>query len=271
LHQLDLGKTSNLNAIVKDLSPDSVRWLADLDVVEREARELLSAPNNSVRWWAAELIDRVAAVKELARTFMPWMGSLNSSVPRDSASLTLENLPNIVKQVRARLNPHDLFLLENALAQAVMTSEELQLKLRRLASEAAQLANEMDFCLLYNRRKKLLSVGYDVLTRRLHTACYDLLASEARTAAFIAIAKGDIPQESWFHLGRTQTSYNGRRILLSWTGTIFEYLMPSLWMKTSLHSILEQSMRNVVETQRLYLRRKCPFWGVSESAHAEVD
>jgi cyclic beta-1,2-glucan glucanotransferase len=129
----------------------------------------------------------------------------------------------------------------------------------------------MDFHLLYNRRKKLLSVGYDVPARQLHAACYDLLASEARTAAFVAIAKGDIPQESWFHLGRTQTSYRGRLMLLSWTGTIFEYLMPSLWMKTSRKTILEQSMRNVVESHRLYFRRKCPFWGISESAHAGLD
>jgi cyclic beta-1,2-glucan synthetase len=66
-------------------------------------------------------------------------------------------------------------------------------------------------------------------------------------------------------------SYKGRSMLLSWTGTIFEYLMPSLWMKTSPHSILEQSMRNVVETQRFYFRSRCPIWGISESAHAEVD
>ena len=271
LHQLEPEKTSTLNATAKDFGDDSGRWLAGLHVVQRHAQQLLSAPSENVRWWAAELIDRVAAVRDLACTFMPWMGTSDSSVARDSASLTLDNLPKIVEQVRARLHPQDLFLLEDALAQAVKTSEELQSGLRRLASEAARLAGEMDFYLLYNRRKKLLSVGYDVPARRLHTACYDLLASEARTAAFVAIAKGDIPQESWFHLGRTQMSYKGRSMLLSWTGTIFEYLMPSLWMKTSPHSILEQSMRNVVETQRFYFRSRCPIWGISESAHAEVD
>jgi hypothetical protein len=276
LHQLDPGRTWTLNVCVKDFGADSVRWLAGLEVVEREAQQLLSAPNDSVRWWTAELIDRIAAVRELARTFMPWFRSSDPNVAGDLAhdpenclaSLTLESVPKIIGQVRARLNSHDL---EDALAKAVMTSEELQLELRRLASEAARLAEEMDFGLLYNRRRKLLSVGYDVPTYRLHTACYDLLASEARTAAFVAVAKGDIPQESWFHLGRTQTLYRGRRMLLSWTGTIFEYLMPSLWMKTSPHTILEQSVQNVVEIQRRYVRRKCPFWGISESAHAEVD
>jgi hypothetical protein len=279
LHELEPEKTSILNASAKDFGDDGVRWLSGLHLMKREAQQLLSAPDDSVRWWATELVDRVASVSELARTFMPWLGSLDSSVAGDStadlekgfAGMTLESLPKIIEQVRARLNPRDLFLLEDALAQAVMTSGELQLGLRRLASEAERLAGEMDFCLLYNRRKKLLSVGYYLPTRRLYTACYDLLASEARTAAFVAIAKGDIPQESWLHLGRTQTSYKGRRMLLSWTGTIFEYLMPSLWMKTAPHSILEQSMRNVVETQRFYFKSRCPIWGISESAHATVD
>jgi hypothetical protein len=279
LHQLDPAKTSTLNASVENFGADTVRWLAGLHLVELEAQQLLSAPDNSVRWWAAELNDRIGAVSELTRTFMPWFSSGGSSVACDLAddpekwlaSLTLETLPTVIGQIRARLSSRDLSVLQDALAKAVMTSERLQLELRRLASEAARLAEEMDFCLLYNRRKKLLSVGYDVPSRRLHTACYDLLASEARTAVFVAIAKGDIPQESWFHLGRAQTLYRGRRVLLSWTGTIFEYLMPSLWMKTSRQTILGQSMQNVVETQQLYLRHKCPFWGISESAHSEVD
>jgi hypothetical protein len=279
LHQLDPGRTSTLIASVRDFGTDSARWLAGLDVVDRDAQQLLSAPNDSVRWWAAELVDRIAAVRKLARTLMPWFRDLNSGAACDLAddpekwlaSFNLETLPTIIGQVRARLNSHDLCELEAALAKAVTTAEDLQLELLRLASEAARLAEEMDFHLLYNRRKKLLSVGYDVPARQLHAACYDLLASEARTAAFVAIAKGDIPQESWFHLGRTQTSYRGRRMLLSWTGTIFEYLMPSLWMKTSRKTILEQSMRNVVESHRLYFRRKCPFWGISESAHAGLD
>jgi cyclic beta-1,2-glucan synthetase len=133
------------------------------------------------------------------------------------------------------------------------------------------MADQMDFRIVYDRRKKLLSVGYDVVAQRLHPACYDLLASEARTAAFVAIAKGDIPQESWFHLGRTQRMYKGRRILLSWTGTMFEYLMPTLWMKTYPRTILDESVRAVIEIQQIHCRRKNIPWGISESATAETD
>src|SRR5262249_30739738 len=141
----------------------------------------------------------------------------------------------------------------------------------RLAAEAGRTADEMDFRFLYDRRKKVLSVGYDLSAGRLHPAGYDLLASEARTAAFVAIAKGDIPQESWFHLGRGLTSRKGRRILLSWTGTIFEYLMPTLWMKTYPNTILEQSVRAVVAIQKAYYRKRRMPWGVSESAHGITD
>jgi len=183
----------------------------------------------------------------------------------------LQRLPMLVEQIRSRLQPEDLETLSEPLSQAAMTAEKLQLELRRLATEATRVAEEMDFRFLYNRRRKLLAVGYDIMARRLHPACYDLLASEARTAFFVAIAKGDIPQESWFHLGRTQTQYKGRRILLSWTGTMFEYLMPGLWMKTYPHTILEQSMRAAVEAQQLHCRGKRIPWGISESAHPETD
>ena len=92
----------------------------------------------------------------------------------------------------------------------------------------------MDFEFLLNKQRKLLSVGYDVDTHRVHAACYDLLATESRTAVFCAIVKEDIPQESWFLLGRAHTLERGRPVLLSWTGTLFEYLMPSLWMRSYL-------------------------------------
>src|SRR5438128_2731690 len=78
----------------------------------------------------------------------------------------------------------------------------------------------------------LLSIGFDIQNGQLHSASYDLLASESRTAAFVAIAKEEVSQETWFLLGRTHTFENRRPVLLSWTGTMFEYLMPALWMQT---------------------------------------
>ncbi len=139
-------------------------------------------------------------------------------------------------------------------------------ELIEIAAICDRLVREMDFRFLYNPRKKVLSVGYDLTAGRVEPSCYDLLASESRIAAFIAIAKGDIPQEAWFHLGRAHTLYRGERVLLSWTGTMFEYLMPALWMHHYPGTITEQSIRAVVRTQRSYAREKGVPWGISESA-----
>jgi hypothetical protein len=134
-----------------------------------------------------------------------------------------------------------------------------------IARHCRAMIREMDFSFLYDKRKKVLSIGYDTTEQRLNTASYDLLASEARTACFLAIAKGDIPQEAWFHLGRKHTLLRGERVLLSWTGTMFEYLMPSLWMQTFDDTIMADSMHAVVEIQRKTATKGIP-WGASESA-----
>ncbi|MEX2260655.1 MAG: glucoamylase family protein [Bryobacteraceae bacterium] len=140
------------------------------------------------------------------------------------------------------------------------------LDLHWVAETADQLVREMDFSFLYNKRKKVLSVGYDVAAGRLEPSSYGLLASESRIATFVAIAKGEVPQEAWFHLGRTHTVAAGRRVLLSWTGTMFEYLMPVIWMQHHRDTLLERSVRAAVAVQRSSGRRFGLPWGISESA-----
>jgi cyclic beta-1,2-glucan synthetase len=145
-------------------------------------------------------------------------------------------------------------------------TSEMAVELNEIASISEALVREMDFRFLYHPRKKLLSVGYNVSDQRLEHSYYDLLASEARIAVFVAIAKGDIPQEAWFHLGRAHTLASGDRVLLSWTGTRFEYLMPVLWMRHYPETITGQSIRAVVRVQRLFGSQKGIPWGISESA-----
>jgi cyclic beta-1,2-glucan synthetase len=143
--------------------------------------------------------------------------------------------------------------------------EEVRADLLDIANTCHRMADEMDFRFLYQPRKKVLSVGYNVRSRRLEPASYDLLASESRIASFIAIAKGDISQEAWFHLGRTHTLSSGARVLLSWTGTMFEYLMPALWMNPYSGTIIERSIRAAVHVQRKFARGRRTPWGISES------
>jgi len=129
----------------------------------------------------------------------------------------------------------------------------------------------MDFKFLLNKHRRLVSVGFDVDTHQLNPACYDLLGTESRTAVFAAIAKEDIPQESWFLLGRAHTLDNGRPVLLSWTGTLFEYLMPSLWMRSYSNTLLERMCTACVRSQQAYGNRKNVPWGISESAYFKLD
>jgi hypothetical protein len=104
-----------------------------------------------------------------------------------------------------------------------------------------------------------------VAFERLEASSYDLLASEARIASFVAIAKGDVPLDAWRHMGRAHTAVRGERALLSWTGTMFEYLMPLLWMRHRPGTITERSAAAVVRFQRRFAAGKGVPWGISES------
>ncbi|HEY0292764.1 MAG TPA: glucoamylase family protein, partial [Hansschlegelia sp.] len=129
----------------------------------------------------------------------------------------------------------------------------------------------MDFAFLIDPERKLLSIGFSVPDNRLDPSCYDLLASEARLASLFAIAKGDVSTRHWFRLGRTATPLGAGSALISWSGSMFEYLMPSLVMRAPAGSLLEQTNRLVVERQKAYGRSLGSPWGVSESAYNARD
>jgi cyclic beta-1,2-glucan synthetase len=111
----------------------------------------------------------------------------------------------------------------------------------------------------------LLRVGCSI-DGRPDDSCYDLLASEARTAVLLGIAKGELPREAWFHLGRKITQWRGQRCLVSWSGTMFEYLMPNLFMRTWEGTLLHESCRAIVKIQKLHAGDRNIPWGISESA-----
>lgn len=139
-------------------------------------------------------------------------------------------------------------------------------RLLSIAATARALAMEMDFAFLLDPERKLLSIGFSVVDDGLDANCYDLLASEARLASLFAIAKGDVPTRHWFRLGRTATPIEGGSALISWSGSMFEYLMPSLIMRAPAGSLLEQTNRLVVARQITYGQELGIPWGVSESA-----
>lgn len=143
---------------------------------------------------------------------------------------------------------------------------DLRTELKHIAIECEHLVRDMDFASLYHPKRKLLSVGYDLDARTLSASSYDLLASESRIGCFVAIAKGDIPQEAWFHLGRRHVIAWGQKVLLSWTGTMFEYLMPNLWMRHYSNTLLCNAIESAVRAQQQYAAERSIPWGISESA-----
>jgi hypothetical protein len=129
----------------------------------------------------------------------------------------------------------------------------------------------MDFTFLLDKQRLLMSVGFDAQANELQPYFYDLLATEPRTAVFVAIAKDDVPQEAWFRLDRPFTTDRGRPVLLSWTGTMFEYLMPSLWMRSYRNTLLDRATAAAVRSQQEYASEKGIPWGISESACARIN
>jgi cyclic beta-1,2-glucan synthetase len=134
-----------------------------------------------------------------------------------------------------------------------------------------ELIGRMDFGFLYDEGRELFAIGYNSESARRDGSYYDLLASEARLLSFVAVARGDVPQKHWFALGRSLASTKGGRALLSWSGTMFEYLMPQLVMMDYPTTILGRTARSVVRAQMAYGRKHNVPWGISESAYSGVD
>jgi cyclic beta-1,2-glucan synthetase len=267
-------------------------WLPSVFALSETAADEIrsvskSSPAEEIQWFRSQALARLEAVQSLVRSYVPW--ELPEFAPlREGAALrvkptadrSLEQLPHIIDDLHHQL---DLALpasqeekslcesLRRLLPQARTNALQLAQTLRSIAAEAAKLANAMDFSFLLNPRRKLMSVGFNAQTQELEPACYDLLATESRTAVFAAIGKDDVPQECWFRMGRGHTMEQGRPVLLSWTGTMFEYLMPTLWMRSYSNTLLDRSRVAVVDCQREYGARKGVPWGISESAYFKLD
>jgi cyclic beta-1,2-glucan synthetase len=168
-----------------------------------------------------------------------------------------------------------LLVLNQGLMEHAARGGALGERFEQLAARAEALFQAMDFRFLYDRRRRLFTVGYRLPDAEgpgeQDPAYYDLLASEARLASFIAIAKGDIPQVHWFSLSRQLVGAGGIPTLVSWSASMFEYLMPLLVMRSYPGTILDQSCRSAVRRQIEYARRQGAPWGISEAAYYSVD
>ncbi|HEX8639302.1 MAG TPA: glucoamylase family protein, partial [Pyrinomonadaceae bacterium] len=184
-------------------------------------------------------------------------------------------------QIKANLNVTDRdsidFLLRNYAAQIERGTENarnLNARAQNLKEKCSKLVAEMNFDFLFDLTRKVFVIGYDAGKMRADDSFYDLLASESRLASFVAVARGEVPQEHWFRLGRLLGSpaAGGASALMSWTGTMFEYLMPLLVMRDEPQTLLSETYRAAVRGQIEYAgRRGAPVWGISESAFNRRD
>jgi len=278
----------DLSQRVRELSgPDMNRFemlpTLEIDVAIFSDKVAKYGGSTDIAWWAHELSLRVANLKHMVEAIAPWLlapfdnkellANVGIGERGFLGKLTLESLPQLYKEVYARLgevdsigNASDAEMLSAALQRSSRNAQDMQQQLSSLATTVQSMVDEMDFRFLYQAGKKQLSIGYDGSEGSVSKYHYDLLASEARAAVFIAIAKGDIPQQSWFELGRTYAPYKGEPVLRSWTGTAFEYLMPCLWMKTYPNTLLEHGAKAAIRAQQRFVTGKRIPWGISESA-----
>lgn len=163
--------------------------------------------------------------------------------------------------------------LDDALDAATRNAASTLDSLDSLAERAGAFVTEMDFRFLYDRDRALFHIGYNVDIGELDNSYYDLMASEARLASLVAIGKNDVPVKHWMHLGRplTHPSASDAPALLSWSGTMFEYLMPPLLLRTYPETLFDQSYASVIDRQIDFARKKNIPWGISESGFYAFD
>ncbi|MCJ7603069.1 MAG: cyclic beta 1-2 glucan synthetase, partial [Desulfobulbaceae bacterium] len=183
------------------------------------------------------------------------------------------NIPTLAELARERAVATEALSSAGAAAAAVYRYKGAVERLGiidDLVDRCRELA-VMDFEFLYDTSCGLLAIGYGVGERRRDPSCYDLLASEARLASFLLIAQGQVPQKHWFSLGRLLTSHGGDVSLISWSGSMFEYLMPRLIMPSFENTLLDQTCKAVVSRQIEYGRQRAVPWGISESCYNATD
>ena len=192
---------------------------------------------------------------------------------RELARFDVELLPAIDQRFGSDVTPEESEWLGEIRRLITESSQRARARIaaiERLALQSGEFAR-MEYDFLFDKARHLLAIGYNVGERRRDSSYYDLLASEARLSTFVAIAQGQLPQESWFSLGRLLTSIGGEPILLSWSGSMFEYLMPLLVMPTYENTLLDRTYKAAVEGQIEYGKKRGLPWGMSESGYNAID
>ncbi len=296
--QVNLDLLTKIERIVTDLEnrPDTLSAAAAfLQRLVTAATEIASFPcaDEELEWWGNalqrscadhrdDLLHLAAWVtlsppsEQLQRLdgFSPLWSRLETSPSlREIAALQQSMLPLVDRLLKTVIEPADATWLgqfQRAIIDSSQHAAERIKTLAQLANQCQEFA-DMDFSFLFDATRDLFAIGYNVGDQRLDNSFYDLLASESRLASYVLIAQGQVSQEHWFALGRMLTSTGGATTLLSWSGSMFEYLMPLLVMPTYEATLLDETCRAAVRRQIAYGKQRGVPWGISESGYNTID
>jgi cyclic beta-1,2-glucan synthetase len=259
----------------------------------KDIRAIVDAGENSETvWWCDAFEKQCIEHREELLYLAPWLAipgfkeMVASKYPILDVNMTLSQLAELGASISLVdedingengvppcdiCNPEDITKnISYLVSQGIIIAQERIARIERLSSECQNLA-DADYDFLYDNSRRLLSIGYDTTHHRRDDGYYDLLASEARLGSFIGISQGKLPLGHWFALGRQVTVWKGEIMLLSWGGSMFEYLMPQLVMPSYDNTLLDTTCRAVVARQIEYGRLHGDFWGISESAENMTD
>jgi len=249
--------------------------------------ELDFIPGDPGDTWSQKLLQQITEQKKYINSLVPWL--LFSTVPPKFTSLipefpavpTLRQIALVEQSLLQKIVAHYqsdntaaedewLTTYRSSILEASRRAKEMIITLEQMAVKCLDLSS-IDFDFLFDKSQHLLSIGYHPEQQRCDNSFYDLLASEARLTTYVGIAQGKLPQESWFSLGRQLTHQGTQAVLLSWSGSMFEYLMPMLVMPSYENTLLEQTNKIVVQKQIDYGKKRNVPWGISESGYYMFD
>ena len=261
------------------LAVSAVGLVAGLEALDAD-------PESQLRFWARAFARQCQDAVDELTSLAPWtdlwfsqnrLGDLPDldEIPtlRQLAEMDVEPLPTLEQQPRSGAPSEESAGLDELQGLIAAASRRARIRIaaiERLAMQCGVLAR-MDYGFLFDEKRRLLAIGYNVGEHRRDASYYDLLASEARFSSFVAIAQGQLPQENWFALGRLLTIAGGEPVLLSWSGSMFEYLMPLLVMPTYEYTLLDQTCKAAVARQIAYGKKRAVPWGISECGYNAID
>jgi len=243
--------------------------------------------NTEVFEWIISLENQIKEWRNEMVLLLPWINN-NNTVPEKFMGLSVfQKTPSLIQLARldsdiqtelisfySKKNTDEEYKwiadFEKSVATVSATAKVRIAEIHQLAAQCFDFA-DMNYGFLYDKTQHLLAIGYNADEHHRDTGFYDLLASEARLGLFVAIAQGKISQESWFALGRRLTVVDSTPVLISWSGSMFEYLMPNLVMPLYEHTLLDNTSRGSVKKQIEYGKTQGVPWGISESCYNMVD